>query len=193
MKPGDNARAREGEEPHEAPRSVPFAMALLVMSVGVWGAWYFSNFAGLGGEDLGDARTPAVLMPAVQAAGEGPDGGAIYTARCVACHQGTGLGLSGAFPPLAGSEWVVGAPERPIAIALYGFQGAITVAGTDYASAMPAQALTDDEAAAVLSYVRESWDNQAQAISPEQVAAVREALGERGPMDGQSELEALYP
>lgn len=193
MKPGDNARAREGEEPHEAPRSVPFAMALLVMSVGVWGAWYFSNYAGLGGEDLGDARTPEVLMPPVEVAGAGPDGSALYTARCVACHQGTGMGLAGAFPPLAGSEWVVGGPERPIAIALYGLQGPISVDGTDYASAMPAQALNDEEAAAVLSYVRQSWGNQAQSISAVQVAAVREALGERGPIGGQAELEALFP
>lgn len=193
MKPGDKARAREGDEPYESPRSVPFAMAILVMSVGIWGAWYFSTYAGLGGEDLGDARTPEVLMPPVQLEGQGPDGGAIYTARCVACHQGTGMGLAGAFPPLAGSEWVQGALERPIAIALYGLQGPIQVAGSDYASAMPAQPLSDEEAAAVITYVRSAWENQAESVSPEKVAAVRATLGERGPIMGQEELEALFP
>src|SRR5581483_4438412 len=56
---------------------------------------------------------------------------------CVSCHQPTGLGLPGAFPPLAGSEWVEGSEERNVRIVLYGLSGPITVKGTNFASVMP--------------------------------------------------------
>jgi mono/diheme cytochrome c family protein len=99
---------------------------------------------------------------------------------CVSCHQATGLGVPGAFPPLAGSEWVLGSEERAIRIVLYGLQGPITVKGANYVSAMPAFGhvagggfnWSDDKIAAVLTYVRQEWGNTAPAITTEEVTEI---------------------
>src|SRR5690606_5760091 len=66
-------------------------------------------------------------------------GRAAYAQVCANCHMATGMGVPGAFPPLAGSEWVVGSPERLIRIVLHGLEGPIEVAGVQYpGSLMPA-------------------------------------------------------
>lgn len=109
-------------------------------------------------------------------------------AACNTCHQVTGLGQPGVYPPLAGSEWVVGSEERVIRVVLHGLQGKITVKGTDYnAAAMPSFGKvagsgynwSDDKIAAVLTYVRQEWGNAAGAITTEQVAAIRAKEGDR--------------
>ena len=74
----------------------------------------------------------ALLSIPVLAHAQKPKTGAEVFATCTACHQATGLGLPGAFPPLVGSEWVIGKPEVPIAIVLHGMQGEITVKGAKY-------------------------------------------------------------
>ncbi|MDQ8181831.1 cytochrome c [Pelagicoccus sp. SDUM812005] len=116
---------------------------------------------------------------------EGPvviDGGKLYAQQCVACHQASGQGLAGAFPPLAGSEWVTGAPEIPIKVLLSGLGGEIQVKGSTYNGAMPAfGAVFDDaEIAAVVTYIRGEWDNGASEVTAEQVAAIRSEIGSRG-------------
>ncbi|MCX6952372.1 MAG: cytochrome c [Verrucomicrobia bacterium] len=113
-----------------------------------------------------------------------------YDAICITCHQATGMGLPGAFPPLAGSEWVNGSDERLIRIVVYGVTGPLTVKGTTYAAApMPtvgkvagsAYNLSDDKVAAVLTYIRHEWGNNGPAITTEQVAAIRGKEGDRKP------------
>ncbi|MDQ8197220.1 c-type cytochrome [Pelagicoccus enzymogenes] len=116
---------------------------------------------------------------------EGPivyDGSKIYAQQCVACHQGQGQGLPGAFPPLAGSEWVTGAPEISIKVLLHGLGGEIQVKGNTYNGAMPAfgAVLNDAEIAAVISHIRGSWDNGAGEVTEEQVATIRADIGSRG-------------
>ena len=98
---------------------------------------------------------------------------------CVTCHQPTGAGLPGAFPPVAESEWVNGPVENLIRIQLRGIAGPIKVKGVDYNSVMPAMAQqTDEQVAAVLTYVRNSFGNSASAVTPEQVAALRTEVGQ---------------
>ena len=94
---------------------------------------------------------------------------------CAACHQPTGLGIPGQFPPLAQSDYLASSPEdRIIGHVLHGLQGPVTVLGTTYNGQMPALAyLSDDEIAAVLTYVRASFGNHLSRIAPEQVAKVR--------------------
>ncbi|NIQ60271.1 MAG: cytochrome c, partial [Gammaproteobacteria bacterium] len=53
----------------------------------------------------------------------------IYDARCQQCHQPSGLGVPGVFPPLIGAEWVTGPPEVPVLILLNGLRGPIRVGG----------------------------------------------------------------
>lgn len=122
----------------------------------------------------------AVVLP-TKAGGGGGAGGAVNGAevftKCALCHQATGLGLPGAYPPLAGSEWLLNNPEVPIRIVLKGVQGAITVKGTSFNNAMTpfGEQLSDAEIAAVISYERSSWGNNASPVTAEQVAAVRAA------------------
>jgi mono/diheme cytochrome c family protein len=203
MSPVDQPQGREGHEPEEVPRGVPWVMAAFVVCIAGWGAYTFVTEVGSDGfSPHGDRRTVAALAPppveAPAAGGEAaaPDGEAIYSARCVACHQATGLGLAGAFPPLAESEWVVGIPERPVGIVLHGLQGAIEVKGVPYQGVMPAfkDQLSDGEIAAVVSYVRRSFGNDAPVVSAETVATVRGATeGRTEAIGGQDELLTLFP
>jgi nitrite reductase (NO-forming) len=97
----------------------------------------------------------------------------IYTANCMACHQMEGQGVPGAFPPLAGSDFMNADKKRAIAIVLNGLSGKIVVNGQNFDGVMPAQRLSDEEVANVLTYVFESWGNSKQTVSPEEVRVIR--------------------
>lgn len=97
---------------------------------------------------------------------------------CITCHQADGKGLPAAqFPPLAGTEWVTGNPDQLIDITLHGLLGPITVNGVNYPGHVPMtpfkDLLDDDEMAAVLTYIRNAFGNEADPISAEQVKSVR--------------------
>lgn len=99
-------------------------------------------------------------------------------ATCAACHQPTGLGITGAFPPLAESEWVAGPIENLIRIQLRGLQGEIEVNGQKFNSVMPPNAtMSDDEIAEVLTYVRNAWGNEGSEVTPDMVAELRSEVG----------------
>jgi mono/diheme cytochrome c family protein/sugar lactone lactonase YvrE len=97
---------------------------------------------------------------------------------CTTCHQPDGKGLtSSGFPPLTGTKWVTGSDERLIKVVLKGLLGPIEVAGVKYPGQVPMTPfgglLKDDEVAAVLTYVRNSFGNKGPAISAEKVKKVR--------------------
>jgi nitrite reductase (NO-forming) len=110
-------------------------------------------------------------------------GKGVYMTTCFACHQATGLGLAPLFPPLSGQEYVTGDPRRLIAITLKGIIGPITVDGKLYNSVMPSavgtypQLKDDKNLSDVLNYVRNSFGNKAEPITPEFVGKVRAELG----------------
>ena len=103
----------------------------------------------------------------------------VYDNVCKPCHQDSGLGSPGQFPPLAGSEWAQGPANRVIRIPLHGLTGNVTVKGQVWSGvAMPAFGTSppldnDENLAAVLTYVRQAWGNKAPPITPQQVKAVR--------------------
>lgn len=101
----------------------------------------------------------------------------VYTTYCRTCHQSNGLGDGSRFPPVAESEWVTGDKTRLIDVILDGLTGPITVKGVSYNEAMPAHGsiLNDEQVAEVLTYIRQNFGNNASAITPEEVAAVRKA------------------
>ena len=106
---------------------------------------------------------------------------------CFTCHQPNGQGLAGQFPPLAGSDWVLGNKERLIKISIHGLMGEIEVNGVKYNNVMappgiPPGSLTDQQIADVLTYIRNDWGNSASAVSPQEVATVRSTVKDRGPM-----------
>jgi mono/diheme cytochrome c family protein len=116
---------------------------------------------------------------------------------CVACHQSTGLGVAGAFPPLARSEWVLGSEERLIRVLLFGLNGPIQVKGADYNGAMPAFGKVqgggynwnEEKIAHVLSYIRHEWGNNADFITKDKVASVLTTEKSRSKPWTQEELK----
>jgi mono/diheme cytochrome c family protein/glucose/arabinose dehydrogenase len=127
-------------------------------------------------------------------------GKAIYAKEgfCMTCHQPDGGGLSASgFPPLAGTNWVTGNDERLIKLVLKGMQGPIEVLDRKYGGQVPMTPfggmLKDDEVAAVLTYVRNSFGNKASAISPEKVKAVRAATKDKNNFYTPEELLKEHP
>ncbi|MFK7889579.1 MAG: c-type cytochrome [Granulosicoccus sp.] len=182
----DRAYERENYEPAELKNPLPKWFSIMSLGFVIWGAGYF-YFQGVVPADAGDHRTPLAIHD-----GGAADGATVYAGNCVACHQGTGLGISGAFPPLDGAEWVTGAPELLAQILLHGVQGEMQVLGTVYNGVMPSMAhLSDEELAAVSTHIRSSWSNNASAIDSDFIAEQRTRFDvARGPWQGGAELRA---
>lgn len=111
------------------------------------------------------------------------NGKAVFERVCAACHQPTGLGLPGAFPPLAGSEILTrGDGSTVVRIVLHGLQGPITVGGNTFNSVMPPQGpmLKDNEISDAISYARSSWGNRASAVSEATVRTLRATVKHDG-------------
>jgi mono/diheme cytochrome c family protein len=141
-------------------------------------------------------RSEPPSAAAAIAAPTGPTdpGEQVFATVCTACHQANAQGLPGAFPPLAGSSWAAQDPETPIRVVLYGLSGPIKVSGADFNSMMPPPpGLDDEKIAAVLTYVRSHFGNQAGAVSKDQVASMRASLQGRSTPFTSSELETLRP
>lgn len=123
------------------------------------------------------------------------DGGQLYGLYCSACHAPDGKGATGgAFPPLAGSEWLIGDGRRSISIVLKGIRGPLVVLDRAYNLEMPPQeAVLDDKTiAAILTYVRSSWGNQYEGVTPELVKTIRaEHAGKKEPWTAPEVLK-LY-
>jgi nitrite reductase (NO-forming) len=100
-------------------------------------------------------------------------GARVYSRNCLACHQESGQGIPGAFPPLAGADYLLSDPERAISVLLDGLSGEITVNGQTYDGVMPAVQLSDEEVANVLTYTLNTWGNDGGEVSPQQVASHR--------------------
>lgn len=98
----------------------------------------------------------------------------VYSRTCAACHQQNGQGLSGAFPPVANSDYLNEDIGRAIDVILNGLRGEITVNGEVFNSVMPGQNLTEEEVANVLTYITHQWDNTPVEVTPEMVQAQKE-------------------
>lgn len=187
------AREREQDDPSERNRPIPMIVALITLALVIFGVAYILLSEPFGRADLGDRRTVVDLRgPVAGAAGTTADGKQLYTANCVACHQASGKGLPGVFPPLDGSEWVNG-DERIVAnILLHGITGELTVMGNTYKGAMPAfPQLGDAELAAVASYIRGEWSNKSATLKPDLFEAERKASRRSTPFNGDAELKAV--
>jgi mono/diheme cytochrome c family protein len=178
---------REQHEPEELHTAIPPWLVVVFAAIVGWGLWYYFQHSGFPLQ-AGDSRTAIVVDPSAAV-----DGGAVYAGNCASCHQATGEGLPGVFPPLAAAEWAIAGDKAiPVQILLHGLNGAITVKGASYSGQMPAfNQLSDAEIAAVLSHVRSSWGNEAGAITAEDVAAGRKVFPDRTTAwQGEVELKA---
>lgn len=97
----------------------------------------------------------------------------VFTTNCTACHQSEGQGIPGAFPPLAGSDFLMQDRNRSIRIVARGLNGPIVVKGQHYDGVMPALGLSDEDTANVLTYIRNSWGNNGGMVTTEEVRAQR--------------------
>jgi mono/diheme cytochrome c family protein len=123
-------------------------------------------------------------------------GKAPYEQYCGACHAPNGEGIAGGqFPPLAGSLWVGGRPERIIELVLHGIQGPLEVKGKKYNLVMPPHkdSLTDNQIADIISYVRSSWGHKHRPVNSKQVFAMRQATKKRKDMWKAPDLLKKYP
>lgn len=161
--------------------SLTILFAFLLCSAGV----YFDRNSG----DLSvssfneDAHGGAVVSTKPKAVDMVAFGKKQYLAACVTCHQATGAGVPGTYPPLAGSEWVNGSEERLVRIVLHGLTGPVTVAGVQYPGTVQMPSFgqvpnsgynwRDDQIAAVLTYVRQEWGNKGAAITTAKVNEIR--------------------
>lgn len=172
-----DARQRENQDPNENNRPLPWFLVMSLGAMAMWGAFYIVSTPSGENSAYGDQRTVADLRPPIVSAGAAPavDGKQLYGAKCAACHQGSGLGVAGVFPPVAASEWVMGDEKILTNILLHGVNGEMIVKGNKYNGAMPAwKSLSDDELAAVLTYIRSDWGNAAPPIKAETIKSQRE-------------------
>jgi mono/diheme cytochrome c family protein len=186
---------RENAEPQEAPNPMPWFVIVLTALLLAFGIGYIARSPISAPAAWGDGRQAAELRgPAPAARGAAIDGAAVYASRCTACHQASGAGLPGTFPPLAGSEWATGDEATLAAIVLHGVEGELTVRGESFTGVMPAfkDQLQDAELAAVLTHIRTQWGNRASAVTADAVTAVRkETAGRATPFQGGAELSLL--
>jgi mono/diheme cytochrome c family protein len=193
-----------GKQPDEKAHYKLLPLALLFTFSGLifFGGTYLGRYSGYFDPHVYNENAPPGKAGAVAAAPPANPvevGKKLFNnAACNTCHQATGLGVPGAIPPLVNSDWVTGSEERVIRIVLHGLQGPIKVNGVDYNSAMVAFGRvagsgynwSDDKIAAVITYIRQEWGNQAGPVSTEKVAEIRAKEGDRKPWTA-AELEKL--
>ena len=196
--------------PHETPslsqapaeRHAPIPGWLIALGVvlSFWAGGYLFFYSGGFRGDVfdpgqitwGPVSTGPVAPPDPKVIGK-----RLYVANCAQCHQTSGLGQAGVYPPLAGSEWVIGSKNRLISILHKGIAGPINVKGALYNNNMPAWGdgapvpLKDEQIAAILTYIRSEWGNTADAIQVAEVAAKRKEITSRTSPWGEKELLAL--
>lgn len=190
---------REKEEPHEGFSPIPIFLLFAFAALCFWGGVYFAEYSQEFRWDVYDPE--AELASAAAPRPEKPlaeIGAKIYRAQCIACHQASGLGAPGAFPPLVASQWVLGSEERLARILINGLKGPVLVNGMTYNGNMPAFGpeglnLKPKQIAAVLSYIRQEWGNDAPEVTVEAMGAYIDDYGARGPQWTAEELLAEFP
>jgi mono/diheme cytochrome c family protein len=188
---------REAPEPTEKSSPLPF---WLVVTAGILIFWGGFHLAGNSGGFKPDVYNPDLSGGGAAGPAAPPDpkvvGKRLFNQNCAVCHQTSGMGVAGQFPPLVASEWVVGGDwvgdNHLVKILLAGVQGPMQVKGNTYNNAMPPWAqLKDDQIASILTYIRSEWGNAAPPITAEYVAKVRADSADRKEPWTQKDLKAI--
>ena len=174
------AAMREMAEPRDGVSPTPVSYIIMCFFMLLGGGFYMGYYGGdwngkglaerpsAGGPKTGPAQNPMVV-------------GKEVFGSCIQCHQENGMGLPGQYPPLGGSEYVLGDKRRLVAILMNGLSGPVRVKGATFNAIMPPWATRDDEEiAGVLTYVRNSFGNKADPVSMEFVAAIRKEVESKG-------------
>lgn len=113
------------------------------------------------------------VTPQDDAAAKYPNGAKIYSTKCFVCHQATGEGVAGAFPPLKGSDYLLADKKRAVKQVLNGSNEAMLVNGVTYTIPMPFQVDTHQDAVDVINYVLNSWGNDGGTITVDEVKDIK--------------------
>jgi mono/diheme cytochrome c family protein len=192
---------REQAEPRDGYEPVSLWLITLALGLVFWAGMYLVANSGGFKSDVFNSNLVAWDGAGAVVDKGPPDpmvvGKRVFTQYCVVCHQTTGLGVAGQFPPLVASEWVVPSgwhgDNHLVKVVLNGLQGPVVVKGENYNNAMApwGGVLKDDQVAAVLTYIRNEWGNSAPPITPEFVAKIREETATRTEAWTQKELQAI--
>jgi mono/diheme cytochrome c family protein len=191
---------REREEPRDGYEPIPLWLITVFFAVIFWAGIYLAFYSGGFSKDVynpdlvswqggGAGAAPAPVDPKVI-------GKRLYTQNCLVCHQSGGQGVAGQFPTLVESEWVIGGDwvgdNHLVKVLLQGLGGPIQVKGATYNNAMPPWSqLKDDQIAAILTYIRSEWGNNAPPITPEYVKSIRDQSVGRSDPWTQKDLKAI--
>ena len=165
----------------ETPAPIPTWAWLLLLCVIAWGAGYISleyHERQFSAQTIVDHSAEATSSNENLQGSEGSDwtvlGEQVYGNNCASCHQISGTGLAGVFPPLKGNPAVLDDdPTVHIQAILKGVSGKV-IDGVAYASPMPNfSGLSDEEVAAVVNHERTQWGNDAKLVTPEDVSMLR--------------------
>ena len=190
---------REKDEPKEGFAPTPIFILFLFSALCFWGGVYLIEHSGGFSRDAFSpdynphAEVVVVEVPLFER------GAKIFTSQCAACHQASGLGVPGVYPPLAASEWVTGHQETLARILINGMNGPVEVAGKSYNGNMPAFGpnglnLKPKDIAAVLTYIRQDWGNQASDITEATMNTYMQRYASRGtPWTAEELVENLSP
>jgi glucose/arabinose dehydrogenase/mono/diheme cytochrome c family protein len=118
---------------------------------------------------------PAKPQPKTGGGAADAAGAALYSQACAVCHMADGTGVPNLQPALVGSKVLAGDPAVLVRLLLYGPDKALPPDRTrDSANQMPVfDTLTNDEMAALLTYLRRRFGNLSEAVTAAQVGAVR--------------------
>lgn len=182
---------REKQEPRVGLEPLSLWLVVVYGLALFFGGAYLGRYSGnFSGDSLGIYPVPT------KAHGPGGPGGAaqqvelspadrgkkIFSANCATCHQMTGQGVAGQYPPLAGSEYVNGGTRRLGMILLKGLQGPLKVKGAQFGTAVMQPwetTLNDQKIADVLTFIRQEWGNTGGPVAAEQISALRKELAAR--------------
>ena len=195
---------REKREPRMGlePLSL-WLIAIYGLAIFCGGAYlgrYSGNFSGDGLDPLGGAprSTKSTTGPGgtgpTQALSQADRGKKIFSANCATCHQMSGTGVAGQYPPLAGSEYVNGGTRRLGMIVLKGLQGPLTVKGAQFGTAVMQpwdKTLSDAKIADVLTFIRQEWGNKGGPVAAESIAALRKELASHPDSFTEPDLKAV--
>jgi len=193
---------REQAEPRDGYEPVPLWLITLFFAIMFWGGLYLAYFSGGFRSDVFNPAQTAWAGGRVPTPSGPVDpkvlGKRTFTQNCVVCHQTTGLGVAGQYPPFVGSEWVLGhdwhGDNHLVKVLLKGLQGPIQVKGVAFNNTMPTwEQLSDEKIAAVLTYIRSEWGNDAPPITPDYVKKIRDESAGRTEPWSQKDLQAIPP
>lgn len=176
---------REKEEPEEGFSPVPIFLMFLFATLCFWGGVYLVHYSANFRWDAyspyfdPNADKPVPVEITLFARGE-----KIFRNNCAVCHQGTGVGVPGVYPPIAGSDWVTEHPQVLARVLINGLNGPIEVMGGKYNGNMPAFGptglnLSDKDLAGVMTYIRQEWGNSAPDMTVAMVESYKALYASR--------------